>query len=45
MTWSGGASACPVVARGRMGVARSREICGGGSESDGRKNKGEWGQP
>jgi hypothetical protein len=26
-------------------VAGSREGCGGGSESDGRKKKGEWGQP
>jgi hypothetical protein len=26
-------------------VARSRKIGGGGSESDGRKKKEEWGQP
>jgi hypothetical protein len=32
-------------ARGSNAVARSRETYIGGSESDGRKKKGEWGQP
>jgi hypothetical protein len=31
--------------RGSEAVARLRESNGGGSESDGRKKKGEWGQP
>jgi hypothetical protein len=30
---------------GSEAVARSRESYGGGSESYGRKEKGEWGQP
>jgi hypothetical protein len=32
-------------AHGREAVARLQESYGGGSESDGRKKKGEWGQP
>jgi hypothetical protein len=32
-------------AHGSKTVAGSREGCGGGSESDGRKRKGEWVQP
>jgi hypothetical protein len=32
-------------AHGSKVVAGSREGCGSGSESDGRKKKGEWGQP
>jgi hypothetical protein len=32
-------------ARGSEAVARSQEDYGGGRESDGRKKKGEWGQP
>jgi hypothetical protein len=31
--------------RGSKAVARSRESYYGGSESDGRKKTGEWGQP
>jgi hypothetical protein len=32
-------------ARGSKAATRLRESYDGGSESDGRKKKGEWGQP
>jgi hypothetical protein len=51
MVWSDGASARTtgagdwMEAHAREVVARLQGSYGGGSENDGRKKKGEWGQP